>query len=556
MIIAGLRLTRGGGIALLRDDTLELGVETEHLDDNPRGSVVGDLGWVPRLLAEGQYGVDDIDEWAVDGWYGRHRGELRLRSGDAMVELTRAPYGDTTALPEPLRPGFQGRFELGGKARPYASYVHVAGHLAAAYCTSPFAGTGTPSMVLVWDSGSLPLLYHVDADGRVEPGGALFPLVGEALAATVRHFGSTVLREQHLTSGTGSEDVKKTLRELFHAHFTGDTAGAREYRATVIGGGSTAEPSLRYVRGYLDELGERTARLGAGYDDVLASVHELTGELLVEHLDDRVRAWTGGEPYHLCFAGSRALDAGRNSALRGHPTVRAMWIPPFPDESGSAVGAAAIHASRGGGLRKLSWRLRSGPALRRPAHVPAGWSVSPCRPEELARLLHRTGRPAVVLAGRAKLGPRALGARDILAPLVDPVVRDLLDRGRHRDGYGPVAPICLTERAPDIFDPGTPDPYLQFEHRVRAEWVERLPALRHLGGAARLQTVSPDDDPVLATILREYQVWSGCPVLCAASAGDDGRAAFPDVVSAMRWGEVDTVWGDGILYRRVTRSAP
>jgi carbamoyltransferase len=94
-----------------------------------------------------------------------------------------------------------------------------------------------------------------------------------------------------------------------------------------------------------------------------------------------------------------------------------------------------------------------------------------------------------------------------------------------------------------------------FDHRVREEWVDRIPAIVHLDGTARLQTVSAEDDPLLERILREHHRLTGIPVLCNTSANRSGRGFFPDVVSAMDWGRIETVWSEGQIHRRV-RAGP
>src|SRR5262249_49689667 len=154
------------------------------------------------------------------------------------------------------------------------------------------------------------------------------------------------------------------------------------------------------------------------------------------------------------------------------------------------IGTACAGLAEVAGLSGVPWHARTGPELRRNAHVPDGWIARPCRAEELARILHQTGKAAVFLRGPAELGPRAPGARSIIAPAVDPKMKDFLNWAKKREYYRPVAPICLTEHAPEIFDPGVPDPYMLFDHHVREAWVDRIPAILHLDGTARLQTVS------------------------------------------------------------------
>lgn len=526
MITAGLKLTRNGGIAVIRDDRLEFNVEVQQ---------VADLNVLPRLLADQNYTLDEVAEWAVDGWDGAKSGLVQLTNDGASVEVTVAPYQDNDLVSDPAQPGQSGSLELGARSLTYASYVHVASLLAAAYSTSPFARRGEPATVLVWDDSCFPRLYRVDAGGRITPDGELFPVIGHAYAMAAERFGP-----QDRALGTVDGDVGTVLRELFDEHFAGDTPRAREYRQTITGCGATAEPSHRYVDAYLSAVHERTTRLGAADVDVLATLHDFIARLLLDRLGRKVRAHNGGEPVNLCFAGSAALDIRWNSALREHPAVREMWVSPFPDGSGAAVGAAALHLGRLDGLRALDWSGGLGPDLVRHAHLPAGWVVSPCRPEELARFLHRSGKPAVVLYGRA-----GLGSRGILAPAVDPGMPELLNGISEREAHQPVGAICPTDRAGDVFDPGTPDPHRQFEHRVRPDWVDRVPAIGHLDGTTAVQTVRAEDDPTLTAILREYHKWSGIPVLCGVSMH------FPDAVSAMRWGAIDTIWGDGILHRRV-----
>jgi predicted NodU family carbamoyl transferase len=443
MITAGLKLTRNGGLALFRDDRLQLAVAL-------RGPV--DLAAVTRALAEHYYDLDDVDEWVVDGSPVAGRATVALRNDGAPLRVEvagRVESADPNAArqADPARPGHAGNLDLGGKTKSYTSYSHLAGHLAAAYCTSPFAGRGEPAEVLVWDGDGAPRLYHVDAGGRPAPG-----------------------------------------------------------RDLVVPAGD--------------------------------------GPLLAERLAEVVDATV-----NLCFAGSRALDVTLNSRLAAHPAVKEIWVPPFPDGSGSAFGAAALRLAAGAGLRPLGWSLRAGPELARHPHLPAGWAVQPCRPEELARLLLRSGKPVAVLTGRAKLGPYPLGARSVLSSAADPAAKATLNRIAGHRPDRPLVPICLAKHATEVFDPGGPDPYQRFAHRLRPEWTDRIPALD--AGPGPMQTVDRDDDPVLWTVVREFHKWGGAPVLCSAPADPAAPDHLADAWSAMRWGGVDLVWCDNILHRRV-----
>jgi carbamoyltransferase len=129
-------------------------------------------------------------------------------------------------------------------------------------------------------------------------------------------------------------------------------------------------------------------------------------------------------------------------------------------------------------------------------------------------------------------------------------MRERLNAIKRREPYRPVAPICLEAAAPDVFDPGVADPYMLFDHRVRDAWRDRIAAVVHVDGTARLQTIDEEQCPVTARVLRSFAAETGVPVLCNTSANLPGRGAFPDVASALAWGGVDRVWSDGTLHER------
>lgn len=567
MIVCGLKLTHSGGAALIDDGELVFNLETQKQENNRRYSTVTDLVQIPGMLAEFGYKPSDVSHWAIDGWDGRKTGAIPILNGNSPLEITVAPYRETEEANRLCSPAYVGEIPIGGESRAYHSYVHMASHFGAAYSSSPFATRGEETFVMVWDGGCFPRLYFVGQGGDIENGDEVFPLIGHSYAMAAQHFGpwkrkppewSKVVDDlsvagklmAYIALGKPRDEIQQVIKETFHRHFEAPTPLVAEYRAHVTGCGSNGEPSHRYVHPYLDEIRVRVDQIGASDDDVLASMHEFLERLLVERLTAKIAQWKGDGPWNLAFAGGCALNIKWNAALRAHPMFREVWVPPYPDDSGSAIGTACAGLADVSGLRAVPWHMRLGPELRDAAHVPDGWIAKPCRPEELARILHQTGKAAVFLHGRAELGPRALGGRSIIGPATDHAMKDFLNRAKKREHYRPVAPICLAEYAPDIFDPGTPDPYMLFEHRVREQWLDRIPAVVHLDGSARLQTVSSNDDPVLATVLLEYHKWSGVPVLCNTSANFHGCGFFPDVASAMAWGQVDLVWSEGTLFRK------
>lgn len=571
MIVCGLKLTHDGSIALLDGDRLVFSVEMEKRANGKRYSEITDLAVVADVLADFGYSLSDVNEWVVDGWDGDQPGfvVLEVLDEESPVRVPVGPYRESDACPDLLQPALSNEFALGGGVRDYRSFTHAAGHVVSAYCTSPFAERGEPSFVLVWDGGLFPRLYWADPRGGVRNLGALFGMIGHSYATAAHHFGPYRRETQsptvddltvagklmaYVALGKAQEPLLGVLREAFHTVFESELPESVRYRETVGGFGSLFELSMPPVHAFYDRVRAGADAMGASDDDVLAAVHEFFGELLTTRLAEKIRAYRGEGTWNLCFAGGCALNIKWNSALRALPEVREMWVPPFPNDSGSAIGAAALGRGGDAALRAVEWDVRSGPALVRTESAHAtGWSERQCSPRELAALLHDTGKPVVVLHGRAELGPRALGGRSILAAAVDPAMKELLNDVKGREWYRPVAPVCLQEQAPDVFDPGTPDPYMLFEHTVRPDWLAKVPAIVHLDGTARLQTVGPQDDPLLGEVLAEYHRLSGIPLLCNTSANFNGSGFFPDVASAMRWGRVDAIWSEGRLFQRTAR---
>lgn len=561
MITCGLKLTHDGGIALVLDNECIFSVEVEKLNNQPRYSPIRDLEIIPEVLADFGYKTDDVDHWVVDGWDGRTVGRVSVRSAGVPLELTVAPYREHDAVPGLFGVGFTGEIPIGGEPRPYTSYFHLGGHVASAYCSSPFALVGEPSFVLAWDGGTFPRLYFVEPSGTVHNGGALFPLIGHAYATAAHHFGPYARADEsrtvddlsiagklmaYIALGTSRDEIQELVWRTFRQHFEiGEQAAA--HLRHIGGWGSNSEPSLRYVHDFFRDLRRQLNDAHHTDEDVLASFHEFLGKLLVERLTTRIREWKGDGRWNLCFVGGCALNIKWNSALRAHPAFRDVWVPPFPNDAGSAFGTACLHVMRASGQGPVRWHSRLGPALLPFDGPHSDWRARPCRPEELGTWLHDTGRAVVLLDGRAELGPRALGGRSIIAPAVEPGMKDYLNGVKKRESYRPVAPICLEEAAPSIFDPGTPDPYMLFDHYVRPAWADRIPAVLHLDGTARLQTIGAGE-AVLRAVLQAYRGASGIPVLCNTSANFNGSGFFPDVASAMSWGRVPAVWSEGVLY--------
>jgi carbamoyltransferase len=544
MILCGVKVTHDAGVALIDDGRLVFSVEMEKLQNNERHAHLEELGAVEDVLADHGYTLADVDHVVIDGW----RKPIKARHWNGQeIPLLLAPY----------RRGLRSAslfdsYRFRTADLDYLSYSHYAGHVASAYCTSPFAGDS--AYVLCWDGRMAPFLYHVDSVGA-RTVGPLSPLLGDtyhSLAQLFPPFGRLAPGPPepydlalpgkimaYCALGEPRDEALKVLRVAYEAAY-GDVIGSRpltDRLANELNG----QAILEHMVGNLD-------RTSASAADMIASVQAFLGELLLSSLTDLVRR-DEARTENLCLTGGCALNIKWNRMIRDSGVARRVYVPPFPNDAGSAIGAACCGMMELSGRRRLEWSPYSGPALAPPV-ARVGWSSRSCPPEELAALLHSSGDAVVFLDGRAELGPRALGHRSILAPAVDVAMKDFLNGVKDREDYRPVAPICLQSLASEVFDPGSPDPYMLFDHVVRPEWTDRVPAIRHLDGSARLQTVPDEDGSPVVRVLAEYQRLSAIPLLCNTSANAKGRGFFPDVGSAMDWGRIPRVWSDGVLYER------
>ena len=142
--------------------------------------------------------------------------------------------------------------------------------------------------------------------------------------------------------------------------------------------------------------------------------------------------------------------------------------------------------------------------------------------ETIADLLVR-GNVVGWFQGRMEFGPRALGNRSILASPLDAAMQARLNEIKDREDFRPVAPVVLEEEAGAWFEGAAPSPFMLFVHRVRQDRKARIPAVCHVDGTARIQTVNRGQNAGLHALLTAFQRRTGVPVLINTSFNTRGR---------------------------------
>jgi carbamoyltransferase len=288
---------------------------------------------------------------------------------------------------------------------------------------------------------------------------------------------------------------------------------------------------------WLDALAQRERfRFPAGDGRGLGDSADLAaaGQAAFESALLRLAAWLAdrtGEA-NLCFAGGAALNCSGNGRLLRESAFGDMFIPPSPHDGGTAVGCALYGLIEHLGVAsEFRWRNdflgpEPEPAPERALRALAGPDIAVERPNDLVgRLVDVLERGGVVALhqGRSESGPRALGNRSILADARRPGMRDFINsRVKGREWFRPLAPIVLEEAAPRIFDIDRPAPFMQIAADVRPELRAALPAITHVDGTARLQTVDAENTPFLHALLTCFAARTGWPVLLNTSLNGPG----------------------------------
>ena len=238
------------------------------------------------------------------------------------------------------------------------------------------------------------------------------------------------------------------------------------------------------------------------------------------------------------MAGGVALNCVANSVLAERSPFERIWVQPAAGDSGTALGAA-LHLA--GDLGDRSSGMAS-PALGRSwaeADLEERLRVAKVayeRPADLAEAAAAVLADNGVVAwfqGRSEYGPRALGHRSLLANATRAENLALLNDIKGREQFRPVAPMVLVERAAEVFDGPIPSPYMLFTHRVRGPWLDRIPAVVHVDGSARIQTVDRADEPLLARLLEAVERRTGVPVVVNTSFNTAGRPMVDDPRDAL-----------------------
>ncbi len=271
---------------------------------------------------------------------------------------------------------------------------------------------------------------------------------------------------------------------------------------------------------------QRGAPMEQRHFDIAASL-QIVLEQTVLGLTRWLREASGES--QLAMAGGVALNCVMNARVRDSGVFDAVWVQPAAGDAGTALGAALWVDSRERGHPARHWRMDHaylGPEFS-DDDIAAflDWAKLDYRrlddlAAETAALL-ADGKIIGWFQGRMEFGPRALGARSILASPLDAEMQARLNELKDREDFRPVAPAVLRESLADWFTPSrgaaADAPFMLFVYDVLGDRADRIPAVRHVDGTARVQTVSEASNPRFHALLRAFEQRTGVPILVNTS---------------------------------------
>ncbi|MFD5951505.1 carbamoyltransferase [Streptomyces collinus] len=484
------------------------------------------------------------------------------------------------------------RARLGELARgrplpPVVAHRHHASHAASAFFPSPFASAAVLCVdgVGEWETTTL---WH-GRDTELVPLAQLsFPhSLGMLYSAFTYYCGFKVDSGEYKLMGLapyGTPRYAPLIRERLI-----DVKPDGSFRLDL--GYFTFQYGLTMVGRAFEELFGGPRRTPEGpltqrEFDLAASVQQVTEEVL-RRLAHTVLERTGER--RLCLAGGVALNCVANGRILTDGVCDELWVQPAAGDAGGALGAALAESHHRGAPRAHAGSGRD---------AMAGALLGPaCSDREIEEFLADGGYPAVRMPeraltervaaelaagrvvgwcqGRMEFGPRALGNRSILADPRDPVMQSALNlKTKFRESFRPFAPAVLAEDAKDWFELPQESPYMLLTAQVAAARRQEhglppqgasglellrvprstIPAVTHVDGSARVQTVTAEDNPRFHALLTAFRERTGCPVLVNTSFNVRGEPIVRDAREAyacfMRTRIDLLVLGDFLLDKR------
>ena len=541
----GLRFVgHDAAVALVSDGQILFAAEEERFSRQKHTSSFP-IGALEAALHSTGLRIQDIDAVAYP-WHVTARKFLHMNLNHAhRVPLLHGPGLAITGLQvirDMMSPRLIGkRFaaQLGASLPRCRGVSHHMGHSVCAYFTSSFDSAA----VLTVDgqgedeSGALgewtgTHYRHIHSIYSPDSIGILYGMITDFL-------GMRAAWDEYKVMGMASYGDPARFDSQFHSLVQLLPEGRyRTNRTAMVFKPGYCEVMLRRIFG-LEQNMPHAALEQVHFD--LAAALQATTERVVFHMLEYLRTQTHSN--NLCLAGGVFQNSVLNGKILCSGLFERVHIPPVPGDHGGALGAALhLHQQESKAPRvDMHFSAFLGPqytdADMRTALTQRADAIRFTCPDNIASDAARRLASGEILGwfqGRMEYGPRALGHRSILASPLSKEMKDVVnDRIKHRERFRPFAGAVPLENVSDYFELGCPSPFMQFVVPMKKEAENRIPAVVHFG-TCRAQTVDQRDDPLFHTLLREFEKFTGCPVLLNTSFNDADEPIVCSPADAVR----------------------
>ena len=478
---------------------------------------------IDYCLSEGKLLVDDLD---CIGFYEKPLIKFKRILFSQVGTFPRSYRSFLTAIPSWLQQkltipqGIQEELQYDG---PIYMIEHHLSHAASAFLASPFqeAAVLTVDGVGEWSTATWGYAQGTSIDILRE---IRFPhSLGLLYSAFTSYLGFKVDSAEYKVMGLAPYGVPRyqdKVRQLIEVADDGSFQLDMSYFAYHYGLEMTSEKFHELFGG---PPREPEGPLEQYHRDIAASVQAVTEDVMLLMARNLHRE-TGAA--NLCLAGGVALNCVANGRIAAEGPYQELFVQPASGDAGGALGVAAFvshnlfDVPRRGAMKHAFLGPSYGTEEIRALLDTQGMVFEEFEDDDLVAATVRALAEQKVVGwfqGRMEFGPRALGARSILADPRRPENRDAVNlKIKFRESFRPFAPAVPAERAAEFFELEHPSPFMGLVSKVR-NGEDRIPAVTHVDGSARLQTVERDTNPLFHALLEAWGQHTGIPVLINTS---------------------------------------
>ncbi|MCG6878486.1 MAG: carbamoyltransferase [Deltaproteobacteria bacterium] len=425
---------------------------------------------------------------------------------------------------------------------------HHLAHMASSYMVSPF----DDAAILTLD-GFGDFVSAMQGYGRKNKmevlGKVLYPhSIGLFYTMITQFLGFTKYGDEFKVMGlaalgepTLKKDLKRVIRYIGNGRYVLNLKYFRHHSEGVDMTWDGGEPAMGtvYSHKFIEDFGKPRRyeeNIDAYHMDLAASLQAVTEEIIFDLLNDLHEKTRNNR---LCLSGGVTMNSVANGKIFDHTPFKEIFIQSAAGDAGTSLGAAyyvynqILGEPRDFVMNTSYWgpsfgNEEIGKTLQKYDREIKERGCEIRRIDDASVLCRETAQHVAAgevvgwFQGRMEWGPRALGNRSIIVDPRRPDMQDILNsRIKRRESFRPFAPSILLEYTREYFEKDYPDPFMIKVYPIRNEKRSVIPAVTHVDGTGRLQTVSREENPLYYALIKAFQEITGVPVLLNTSFNEN-----------------------------------